>query len=145
MRPLVIEDDEDILNGYYSDHSWRIAQYLSDLQRSQEMTAKEFRAFKIDAHRYIIKDRHLFRRANKNIPLRRVIDSVSHRQQILKQLYDQKGHRGREGTYRRVADRYWWENLNKDVKEYVRTYESCQRRSSRRIKKPLYSIWVNVL
>ena len=106
VRPLAIEDDEDILNGYYSDHSLRIAQYLSDLQCPQDITVREFRAFKIDAHRYVIRDRHLFRRANKNIPIRRVIDSVSHRQQILKQLYNQEGHRGREETYRRVADRY---------------------------------------
>ena len=109
------------------------------------MTVREFRAFKIDAHRYVIRDRHLFRRANKNIPMRRVIDSVLHRQQILKQLHNQGGHRDRKETYRRVADRYWWEKLDKDVKEYVRICEGCQRRDSKRMKKPLYPTWVNVL
>ncbi len=39
--------------------------------------------------------------------MRRVIDNHFERQTILQQLHDESSHIGREGTYRRVADRYW--------------------------------------
>jgi hypothetical protein len=40
-------------------------------------------------------------------------------------LYDELGYRGREGTYRRIADRYWWEGIYDNVKEYVQICEAC--------------------
>ena len=39
--------------------------------------------------------------------MRHVIDKHVERQTILQQLHDESSHKGRESTYRRVADRYW--------------------------------------
>jgi hypothetical protein len=75
----------------------------------------------------------------------RVVDLVVQRKRILKNLHDEGGYRGREGTYRRVADRYWWGGFDKDVKEFVRTCERCQRRDLTRMEEFLYPTWVNIL
>jgi hypothetical protein len=43
-------------------------------------------------------------------------------------LHDELEYRGREGTYRRIINRYWWEGMHNDIKKYVQTYEIYQRR-----------------
>jgi hypothetical protein len=70
------------------------------------------------------------RTTNKVNPIRRVIDSAARRNEILQELHDDSGHRGREGTYRRVADRYWWEQMWQTVKAYVKSCGECQRRAA---------------
>ncbi len=55
-----------------------------------------------------------------------------------------KDEKGRERTYRRVADRYWWDNLHEEVKAYVQTCEECQRRDPSRSIEALHPTWVAV-
>jgi hypothetical protein len=38
-------------------------------------------------------------------------------------LHDKSEYREREGTYRRIVNRYWWENMHDDIKEYVQICE----------------------
>ena len=49
----------------------------------------------------------MYRRADKNVPQRLVIDSDVRKAEILKELHKDFGHKGRESTYKRVADRYY--------------------------------------
>ena len=42
------------------------------------------------------------------------------------------GYRGREVTFRRIADRYFWDGMWRVVDKYVKTYEECQKWLSRR-------------
>ncbi len=77
--------------------------------------------------------------------MRRVVDNPVERQTILQQLHDESGHKGRESTYRRVADRYWWDNLHVEVKSYVQSCEKCQCRDPSRPKEVLHPTWVAVL
>ena len=72
------------------------------------------------------------------MPLRRVVISLESRTEILKELHDESGHRGRAGTYRRVADRYWWDKLWEDCSGYVRSCEQCQRRAPRHEEEALH-------
>jgi hypothetical protein len=39
--------------------------------------------------------------------MRRIINSEAERQQILKELHNKSGQRGKEETYRRIANKYW--------------------------------------
>jgi len=100
-------EPSDRLKPDYNDTSQQYATYLTTLKRPEGMTGKEFRKFKVEALKYIVLDGYLFRRASKNIPLRRVMDDEADRASILRALHEDSRHRGREGTYRRVADRYW--------------------------------------
>jgi hypothetical protein len=38
-------------------------------------------------------------------------------------LHDKLEYRGRKNTYRRIANKYWWEDMHDDVKKYVQTCE----------------------
>ena len=96
-----------MLTDDYYKGSKKIARYLTTLQRPIEITTKEFRQFKDKVLRYLVQDRHLFLRSSKTAPLRRVVDRDITRQEILEALHDKSSYRGREGTYRRIADRYY--------------------------------------
>jgi hypothetical protein len=109
------------------------------------MTLKEFNKFKKEALKFKVQENHLFRRNSKNVPLRRVIDHPEERMRIIESLHDESGHRGREGTYRRIADRYWWDNMYDEVKKYVKTCEACQLRDPTREEEALHPTWVSVL
>ncbi len=37
----------------------------------------------------------------------------------MKQLYDENGYKERKNTYRRIADRYWWDDIYEDVRRFV--------------------------
>ncbi len=70
------------------------------------MNAKEFNAFKKKAVKFKVQNNHLFCRNCKNLPMRQVVNDPMEQQIIFQQLQNKSGHKRREGTYQRVADRY---------------------------------------
>ncbi len=131
-----------ILISEYSEKSRKIVVYLFTLRKSSEMTLKEFNKFKKKALRFKLQRDQLFRRNSKNVSMKRVIDDFEERQRILKQLHDESDHRDKEDIYRRIADRYWWDNLYDDSQKYVRTCPQCQMRDSIREEETLHFIWM---
>ena len=105
-----------VLQFGYSDISQQYITFLTTLKRPRGMEGKEYRKFKSEAFKYIIQDGYLFRQASKNIPIRRIINNSDNRSSILYALYKDCGHRGKEGIYKRMADRYWWKDLVKDIR-----------------------------
>ncbi|RDX40166.1 hypothetical protein OH76DRAFT_1324673, partial [Lentinus brumalis] len=59
------------------------------------------------------------------------------RQEILAQVLDTTGHRGRDATYLAVRDRYWWPNLYRQVHWFVTSCNVCQFHSRYRTTPPL--------
>jgi len=129
----------------YSEESIAIGRYLTTLKKPPHLTTKEFRKFKTKALTFMVHKGHLFKRASKNMPLRRVVDSKVDQARILKAAHEESGHRGKEGTYRRVADRYWWKNLADEVAKHVRTCKECQMRDGRRMEEALHPTWVSAM
>ena len=107
------------------------------------MNRKIFRKFKSWTLQFLIRDRQLFKRANKNIFFKRVVDETENQQKILKQLHDENEYKSRENIYRRVTNKYWWRNLYKDCKKYVINCDVCQRKKFNRKKKALHFIWMS--
>ena len=136
---------ENVLEDGYSEDSQRIAQYLTTLRRPEGMGRSEFRAFKKRALRYAVMDGKLYRVGSKNVPNRLVIDLPERRSQILREMHDESGHKGRESTYRKVADRYYWETCYQDTKAFVASCERCQCRDSKRLEEALYPTWSSVM
>ena len=97
----------NILEGGHSEDSQKIAQYLTTLKRPKGMGRREFRSFRKRALRYAVMDKQLYRVGSKNIPSRIVIDSPERRAEILRELHNENGHKGRESTYYKVASRYY--------------------------------------
>jgi hypothetical protein len=111
----VTEAEADLLIDGYSEDSWRIARYLTTLQRLVGLNKTEFRSFKRKALHYAVTDSNLYQRAGKGIPQRLVIDTDDRKAEILKELYKEFRHKSRESTYRRIADCYYWDNCYTNV------------------------------
>src|SRR6266480_215588 len=41
------------------------------------------------------------------------------------------GHFGRDATYNKIAGKYYWKGMKKDIEEYVKTCDKCQRRGQK--------------
>jgi len=46
----------------------------------------------------------------------------------MSKLHDESGHRGKKGSYKEVALRYWWKGLYRDLEKWVKICEECQKR-----------------
>ena len=99
-------DDEQLLKNEYSEKFQRIAHYLITLTRFNHLNRKKFHNSKNWTLQFLVRDRHLFKRVNKNVSLRKVIDKTENQVIILKQLHDESEHRGRKKIYRRVTNKY---------------------------------------
>ena len=103
----VVEMSKSMLNDNYFENSMQITIYLTSLRKFDDMTQKQFRKFKTHALKFMIRDQHLFRKVNKNMFLRRVIDKNENKDHIIKKLHDEEDHRDKKKIYRKVANRYW--------------------------------------
>ena len=45
----------------------------------------------------------------------------------MRAINEENGHRGREGTMRKVTERYWRPEMHVDIKEWVKTCEQCEK------------------
>ena len=104
-------DDEQSLKNEYSEKFQRIVHYLITLARPNHLNRKKFRKFKNWALQFLVRDRHLFKRVNKNVLLRKIIDKIKNQTIILKQHHEKNEHCERKEIYRRRTNRYWWQNL----------------------------------
>jgi len=93
------------------------------------MMGKQFDSFRQCALRFLVEEGQLFRRAKPGMPPRRVIWDQNKQKDIMSQLHDESGHRGKQGSYEKVVLRYWWKGLYRDVEKWVKTYKECQKRS----------------
>jgi hypothetical protein len=137
---IVEEEFSFILISEYSEKSQKIVVYLFTLRKSSEMTLKEFNKFKKKILRFKLQRNQLFRRNSKNVFMKKVIDDLEKRQRILKQLHDESDHRDRKNIYKRIIDRYWWNNLYDDFQKYVKTCSQCQMRNSIKEEKAFHFI-----
>jgi len=142
--PVEMEVDLPLENSY-SEESQKIAKWLVTLRRPEEMNTKEFKRFKRQALKFLVRNRQLFRRQSKNVPMRRVIDNENTQREIIKSLHDRSGHRGREGTYQRVSNRYWWPGLWDQISWHVKSCLRCQGRQSGQEEEAMHPTWESTL
>src|SRR5438046_6303213 len=41
------------------------------------------------------------------------------------------GHFGKDATYNKINTRFWWKGMYKDIEEYIKRCDSCQRRGNK--------------
>ena len=108
-----------------------------------EMNRKIFRKFKNWTLQFLICDKQLFKRANKNVFFQQIVDEIEDQQKILKQLHDENKHKNWKNIYRRVTNKYWWRNLYKSYKRYIINCDVCQRKKFNKKKKLLHFTWMS--
>src|SRR5438477_810741 len=56
--------------------------------------------------------------------------------------YPTAGHLGTNAMFYKIAERYYWDQMYRDIKKYVRTCEECKKRLKSKRKEPLHPIQV---
>ncbi|CAB4407104.1 unnamed protein product [Rhizophagus irregularis] len=46
--------------------------------------------------------------------------------------HELSAHFGIQATYEKIKEKYWWKNMKRDVEEYVKSCDNCQRRNNPR-------------
>ena len=68
--------------------------------------------------------------------------------------HELSAHFGRKTTYEKVKEKYWWKGMIKDIEEYVKTCDNCQRRNKLigkhelnpiEVKEPFHMIEIDVV
>ncbi len=107
------------------------------------MSTKEFWKFKYEALKFMIQDKHLFKRFNKIASVQRMMNFQEECSNILQKLHDESNHHERKRTYQKMINRYWWKKIWKNTCAYVKFCEECQLQASRQKKKTLHFIWIS--
>ncbi len=100
-----------ILKDSYSEYFKKIACYLIFLSRSFEMSTKEFWKFKYEVLKFMIQDKHLFKRFNNIAFVQKMMNLQEKRSNILQKLHDESDYHEREKTYQKMINRYWWKKI----------------------------------
>jgi hypothetical protein len=82
-----------------------VGDFLVSLRRPTRMGDAEFKKFKNHEVKFVVREGVLYRRGKAGLPPRRVVVKEDDKKQVLKQLHDRSGHRGRDGTYQKVKFR----------------------------------------
>jgi len=104
---IVVEEDMLILKDSYSEYFKKITHYLIFLSRLFKISTKEFWKFKHEALKFMIQDKHLFKRFNKIASVQRMMNLQEECSNILQKLHDESDHHERKKTYQKIINRYW--------------------------------------
>jgi hypothetical protein len=85
---------------------------------------------------FFVQNGHLYRRRTHHVPLR-VILTATERLRILTQAHEGLGHRGVEGVFQTLRNRFYWPRLHQDVEHHVKSCHECQIRSVKKVEVPI--------
>jgi len=97
------------------DDLMRVKRYLSMLRRLDGITDRVFGALRRYATEFLANEGLLFKRAKLNMPPKRVIWDKNKQNNIIQQMHNESGQRGKKETYEKITLRYWWKELYCDV------------------------------
>ena len=123
---------------------------LTDVEGVKEKGAK--RNFRKACKFFNIKDGHLFYKGSKDKKNRRVLFEKERQEMAIHDIHEGlsetpeavalSSHRGRESTYQKLSERFFWHGMVADVKRYIKACEKCQKQDKifSRISAELHSI-----
>jgi len=117
------------------DELKRVAKFLVDPTQREGMNTKELKVLIRKASGFFVVDRWLW----KKDPRMRHKLVVEKRKQlgILRQVYDELGHKGIFTTHTYILECFWWPYFNDDICWYLKTCYECQVRSTQHLYIPL--------
>ena len=123
-----------------------LGEYLETLRRPQGFSDSQFQQLRKRSRQFFIRDGYLFKRGRKRgIPARRVIGLPEQREEAIRELHDEIGHRGVQVTFEHLARRYQWKGMYEDVAKWIKTCEICQKRARNRMEEPLHPTWTTTV
>jgi len=91
---------------------------------------ERYRQWKVvDGQLYFLRPKPVVSEIVEDLDRWKLVLPREYRREALRESHDapQAGHLGVEKTYQRVAVNYFWPNLFRDVTNYIRTCDACQR------------------
>ena len=121
-----------ILVNYLKTQQYPVGYLEKDKQRLQQQSKH-----------FLIINEQLYkknRRKEPTNPLR--VLRIHETEAILKYMHEDilTGHFGYEGTYQRIATKYWWNGMGTTIKDFVKSCSICQLTGTRTTKTPLHPI-----
>lgn len=104
-------------------------------------TENERKTFIKNSKRYFLYEERLWLASVKGRQPRLVVEDSRRRQELIAEAHNDAGHRGRDGTYKTLSDRFYWPNMYDDVAYFVRSCNICQLRSKARPKVAFSPTW----
>lgn len=133
----------------YTDKSRDIGIYKATLVLPEGISSFEKQRFLRNCKRYVLQQGHLYEIQPLSGPAhkvpRRVVGLPALRKRILSELHNRAGHKGREGTYTKLIERYTWPKMYSEVEKYVESCEECQKRARKRYSGPTHPQYSDIL
>jgi len=73
---------------------------------------------------YKIKNDELYFRKTSNEDFTKIVPKIEERPQIIKQKHE-IGHFKKEATSKRIKERYYWKNMDKEIQNHINKCEAC--------------------
>ena len=126
------EDDGDFVCSYHNQvfDGLDLEPHLNDITRYlnggdvEELDSRQRRLNRRDAKRFLTHDGNIFRRTTAGL---RAIPAQNACKNIVRAFHDGLGHWELETTRKFVLVRYWWPGVLKDLADYVRGCDGCQK------------------
>ena len=123
----------------------RAGEYLETMRRLAGMPDGDFKRFKGFMVTFLLRNGVLYRREKTGMPPRRVLGNAKDKKEVLRQLHDESGHRGRDGTYEKARLCYYWDGLYCDIDWYICSGKECQKRWLHREDEPLHPTFLTTV
>jgi hypothetical protein len=106
-----------------------IRKFLTNPQRPPDLSDEQYRLFIRQATDYFVFEGSLFRKNQSGSA--QLVPKAEERLELVRYAHDVLGHKGIFATTQALSVRFWWPELAKDVRWYVRTCHECQIRQTR--------------
>ena len=115
-----------------------ILRYLVTHIDPQLANRQALERFKHKAERFFLQGIHLYRR-QPGSPPQVVIFNHARRRAILWEMHEGKAHHGIWAVAKQTNLRYYWPNIQEDIKQHIRSCHTCQLRSTKKMHIPITS------
>ena len=104
----------------------QIRKFLEDPDKISRPNDKEFKRFIQSATKFFVNKNQLWRKDHHG--RHKLVIPNNRRLDLIRQAHDELGHKGIFTVRNRLLERFWWPNLDQDVKWYIQTCHECQLR-----------------
>ncbi|KAG1398305.1 hypothetical protein G6F58_011349 [Rhizopus delemar] len=121
-----------------------LKQYLQDLKLPKGITKKQAKYLQKEAPKFTIYRDTLYRYNTENGIIRKVLNEKE-AEEIMYSFHQHPlgGHLAYNNTLHKIASRYYWDNMTKDIMEYVTKCHRCQKYGKKSLNEELYPVAVS--
>src|ERR1700722_9670766 len=125
-----------------STHYQHLKYYLLTQQLPQQLSTKEQKHIKTQSKYFEIKENQLYKKDKRQQGHLLKILQKHELESILFLIHNHPtgGHFGTDIMFNKIRDIYYWPQMYEDIRQYVKTCDSFQRRGKKHTKEPLHPL-----